>query len=176
MDNTLLVPNKVSGKLEIIDLTTGENVYHPKELANWQYTPSVGREIVQRVREGDPITAIGRREGCPPTSVLYSWIRLYPDFKEAIDLAKKERAEIYRDKIAESSEDTIEKEDVAAEKLRFDQLKWLAEKADPQQYGNQTKITGDLNAPLTLIVDTGIRRSQNKTEELLPAPTEPVPA
>ena len=55
----------------------------------------------------------------------------------------------------------IDKDEVSALKLRTDLYKWGAEKANPNEYGVQTKITGDNNAPLQIVVDTGIKREED---------------
>lgn len=61
-----------------------------------------------------------------------------PDFRKDIDLARKGRAEKWVNMIAESvnRETPVPPAEVPAEKLKFEQLKFLAKADNPERYGD----------------------------------------
>lgn len=63
------------------------------------------------------------------------------DFRKDIDNARKARAEVWINNIVESatSEEEMSSNDIAREKLRFDQLKFLAGADNPDRYGTTAK-------------------------------------
>lgn len=126
----------------------------------WTYNEVYRDLICNLLAQGKTFSEITKMRGFPGMSVIAQWRAGHSDFEAAIRGARKMGADFYADKIAESLEEgrTLNKDEIPAEKLYYDKLKWLAEKADPEQYGNRTTIAGDKDAPLTLIVDTGIRR------------------
>lgn len=68
------------------------------------------------------------------------------DFKEAVDSAKRDRADVWFDKIVESQgKANLSKEDVPVEKLQFEQRKYLAAIDNPEKYAERTKNTIDFN-------------------------------
>lgn len=167
------------GSLQKIDIMTGDIVstsprFEDSLIANrplspefikgntktWHYNEMYRDLVVQKIMEGKTITAIGKLDGFPSATILYRWRQEYEEFNDAIKFAKKARAEKYADRLAETVEETreLDKEDIAAEKLFMEKLKWLAEKDDPETYGPRIKHSGDADQPLTLIVDTGIPR------------------
>lgn len=127
----------------------------------WSYNDTYRDLICNLLATGKTFTDISKMRGFPGVSVIAQWRAAHSDFEDAIRAARRMGADYYADKIADSLEEgrVLNKDEIPAEKLYYDKLKWLAEKADPDQYGNRTKISGDKNAPLTLIVDTGIQRT-----------------
>lgn len=85
-------------------------------------------------------------------STLNYWRNRHPEANDKIKQAIKMRASRLVEQVLEegkSSGDT---------KVRIDAYKYVAEKTDPENYGNRTKIVGDPNAPLGFVLETGIRR------------------
>lgn len=68
-----------------------------------------------------------------------------PEFKDALDAAKKERADVWFSDIAKSVRKDLTKEEVAAEKLKFEQRKYLASIDNPDKYAEKSKKEIDLN-------------------------------
>lgn len=130
----------------------------------WHYSAVYKDLIANHIAEGKTLSAISKLPGMPSTSIIAQWRAKHPELEDAIRAARKQQADFYADKIADQVDETRElsKDEIPAEKLYYEKLKWLAEKADPDQYGNRTKISGDADAPLTLVVDTGIRRDKPK--------------
>lgn len=67
------------------------------------------------------------------------------EFKENIAEAKKARADVFYEKIVDSVETVLEKDEVAAAKLRIDTLKYLAAIDNPDKYSEKVKHSMDVN-------------------------------
>lgn len=67
------------------------------------------------------------------------------EFKEQLAEAKKDRADLFYEKIVDSVDDVLEKEEVPAAKLRIDTLKYLASIDNPDKYSEKVKHQHDIN-------------------------------
>jgi hypothetical protein len=114
--------------------------------------------ICQRVVEGERITKICGTDGIPPYGIISKWFTKYPDFKEAYVAAKAGRAEVMHDKVLDAADEVFDKDDAPAAKVKSDAYKWSASKSNPDEFGDRTKVVGDKNAPVQIIIDTGIRK------------------
>lgn len=69
-----------------------------------------------------------------------------PDFKDAVERAKKERADKWFEEIAKSAQNpNLSKDDVPGEKLKFEQRKYLAAIDNPDKYAEKSKREIDVN-------------------------------
>lgn len=69
-----------------------------------------------------------------------------PEFKEAVENAKKARADVWYEDIARSvKDDHLTKDEVPAAKLKFEQRKYLAAIDNPDKYAEKSKKEIDLN-------------------------------
>jgi hypothetical protein len=144
----------------------------PSHLPNIVYPFNhVTAELICRyITEGKTIIEIGKMEGMPPQHIIFQWKRRHPEFKAQVNEARKDRAEYFADLAIEEAAHAKEAK-VQSDRLRVDTYKWAAEVGDRDTYGRSTKITGDPNAPIGFIIDTGIRRDPEPTT---PSPT-PLP-
>lgn len=67
------------------------------------------------------------------------------EFKEAVAEAKRARADVFYEKIVDSVDLPLEKEEVPAAKLRIDTLKYLASIDNPDKYSEKVKHQHDVN-------------------------------
>jgi hypothetical protein len=129
--------------------------------------------ICEKIVTGTPLL-----RACEELGLRYStvckWRRENADFKEALKMARKDRAEAFHDQALERSAVATE-ENSKADKLRIDTLKWAAEKGDPEEFGNQTKVVGDKNQPVVFTISTGINR-EKRTDVPVPAARDVSPA
>jgi hypothetical protein len=64
-----------------------------------------------------------------------------PEFIKQIEEARKNRAEFWISKIANSVDDVLDAKEVPSEKLKFDKLMYLAKADNPDRYGvGKTKV------------------------------------
>lgn len=152
--------DKETKDLVTYDIRTGEVVSRNgvlQEKAKFVYSLQVADMVCYYLREGLSYRKIGLKEGMPSIHILYRWEALHPDFKERVKNARAGRADYYRDKAEDALDRCVDKDSVTMTKLKFDGFMKLAEKDNPAQYGN-TKEGGGGNAPLQIIVQTGISR------------------
>ncbi len=162
--NVVTYINKETGKLEKLDTETGlvlkpEDFYSPKKKK--KYNLDDAAKVCALLRSGFPIASLGEEQGLPDIETIYYWKRHHPDFDVAIKEARQYAAEAFANKAINIANnlDGASKDEVQVAKLQIDTYKWVAEKMNPDLYGNKTKIAGDNEQPLTIIVDTGIKRS-----------------
>lgn len=67
------------------------------------------------------------------------------EFKDAVDQAKRSRADKWFEDIGKSVGKDLEKDQVPAEKLKFEQRKYLAAIDNPDKYAEKSKKEIDLN-------------------------------
>lgn len=107
--------------------------------------------------EGYSLREITAMEGMPPLRTILTWLSSNEGFKKEFETAKRERGLYFADKVHEIAHTVTEGNSKSA-KVAMDGMKWLASTANPDEYGSKTKITGDKNAPVAFIIDTGIRK------------------
>ena len=127
-------------------------------LKSYPYSKTLGDLICEQIVHGKSIQAACEEMNIPYSIVLH-WSRQHPEFKEAMAQAKKDRAEWMHGELLEVARTK------ADTKTHIEALKWSAEKDDPEKFGARTKISGDPNAPVSFIIDTGIRRDVTPKEE-----------
>lgn len=102
---------------------------------------------------------------CEDLSLEYTlvvrWRREHPEFAEALKEARRDRAEVYHDRALQIAEASTE-ENAKRARIQIDTNKWAAEKANPAEFGNQTKVVGDSTQPISFVVNTGVRRASDE--------------
>lgn len=159
---------KENGKLWQVDLATGDEAPCALEgtlqtMPRTRYSLELAGRITQAVREGASIASLSKLPEYPSASVLYSWARKHPDFGDALNMAREDRAEYYHDKVLEAVEELVDKEDVPVTKEKVAAYKWAAEKGNPSRYGKGS--SADIAGNVTIIVDTGIHGIKEIKEE-----------
>jgi len=104
----------------------------------------------------------GIQKACDAVGITYreycQWRKIYPEFADMLDEARKDRAELIFEKLERVAEETDEDEDaVALGRLKADIYKHVSEVADPSRYGKKTQITAKIGVG-RIEIETGIRR------------------
>lgn len=158
----ITILNPKTKKLETFDQRTGELIVKEGDGAlTLHYTTELGDAIANLVREGYTLKKIAEIEGMPPLHYIYSWRSGHPDFAKKMKDARKDRATWFHDEAVEVLKEsaTIEKDEVAREKFRFDSFLKLAERGAPEEYG--AKPAGAIGGgAMTIVINTGINREQ----------------
>lgn len=155
--------NKEERRLETYNIHTGELIsYEGMVPKGFQpYSVEINFAICAMVREGKTLEQISQIPGMPPHHLMLSWKAYHPDFKKALAEARLDRAEVFHDKavkvLDDASQTNLSKDDVPAEKFKFDGYLRLAEMNNPEMYNK--KPTGNTGVgALQIIVQTGINR------------------
>ena len=171
----MVVLNKNTGEYDTIHVPTGE-VISGSELSaqskKFVFNADIARVYVcQLLREGRTMLDISKMSDMPSASLISSWRQRHPMFKEALELARKERAEVYHDKVVEQADELVSdsptKEEIAGKKVAIDAYKWAASKGDPSRYGPKQEVTTKEEKATTIVLNTGIvRRSDQEVEDV----------
>jgi len=166
--NEFVTRDPESGELQVIDMETGEVVSSqtnliPKETFAFSY--ELAMLICQKVAEGATMSQLDSDPEIPPLHIIQHWRRAQPMFDAELKLARKQRADVYHDRVAEIARNAGEmnygsREEIAGAKLAADQYRWLAEKGNPDAYGNKVTHEGSEEKPITMrVINTGINRA-----------------
>lgn len=167
-----VVYNKETKSYELIDLETGESVDSgtlPSSLGAYAYNTHMAKLICQQVVEGKSILTISNDPMFPPLAVIQSWRRMFPDFEEALGVARKMRADVMHDKALAIADDmaangaNMSKTEIEAKKAATATYQWSAERSDPASYGARPTVVAQ-SAPATIIINTGIKREPKTVE------------
>lgn len=141
----------------------GRIVYLEKGMELGEF-PTIYREydrvmcdlICQRIVEGVPVTEICEEPGMPPYAVISRWRREHEEFNLAYERARRDRAEVFFDKVVQRAEGIEDKDDAQVAKVEIEAYKWAAEKSDPDRMrGKEAVGVG----PAVIVIETGIRRA-----------------
>ena len=173
-----LIPKQDGQQINLVDIRTGEIVNTTG--ITWEYRDQIGQVICNYIRDGETLKKISAKPGFPPLHILHLWRKHTPEFKVLLRDAELDRADFYQACAIEKSEEALDqaeqpKDINTATKNLVDTYKWAAEKDNPEKYGNKTKIIGDPDAPISFIIDTGIRREDPEPIEIPVEPTPPSP-
>lgn len=138
----------------------GDDEFKELEARSYPYSEVIADIICQKIAEGGKITEICGVPPIPPYDIVRRWMHRNTEFKVNYKAAKEARAESMHDRaltVAEKSD----KETSTSDKLYIDALKWSASKSSPDEFGDRTKVVGDKNAPVSFIIDTGIRKEDD---------------
>lgn len=151
----------------------------------WAYSETLIDIICSKILDdGKSLTAICKEPGMPPFSVLARWRRKFPEVEEKIKQARADRAEVLREQVVDEAMAELYHRDVdgnlvldasgkpvpitpssewiAQRKLRVGALQWAAGMDNPDRYGQKAKVAGDTKVTVQLLVDTGIRRPEDR--------------
>ncbi len=122
------------------------------------YTPELAFFIIEDYTAGKSLAEIATRPDMPSLAVINKWLHREDAFRKDFEEARALRALMYEgviDSVMQSA-DGVEKEEVPAQRLKFDTAAWLAEKNDPARFGKKTTLSGDKDNPIQIIVSTGV--------------------
>lgn len=134
----------------VVFLEKGLNLDYTRHIRQPPFSKMLGDLICEQIVEGKS-RVLAAQTFNVKYSTLRFWERENEDFKLALQQAEKDRADYYFEESMELARRTSD----------LKGLQWGAEKSNPEKYGNKTKISGDANAPIQFVIDTGIRRTSD---------------
>lgn len=130
----------------------------PDDYQLFKYNNELALNICQLIAEGMTLKRIGQMKDFPPSSVILHWYFKDEQFREAIDNARKMRAEVFHDELVNIAE-TVREEDTKSAKVKIDAFKYLMEVNDKERFGTVPKMPSTENT-FTFVFDTGINREK----------------
>ena len=154
-DSDVLVPNGLEGELKEME--------SPRR--GHYYSPLLAKAFCARIAEGATLKEVCAEPGMPTIHQVQQWRMHSDEFENLYEKARQARAELLHDEVLETSREPMLKDDVPAAKLKTDNLKWSAEKSDPNRFGNRREEKE--SAPTTIVIETGIRRKGDEERSSL---------
>ncbi len=154
--------NQHKKQFEEVNMITGAvtplKTSEPSEVE--RFSLETAAAICDLVRSGKTIAAIAKMDEFPSATTIYNWKSLFPLFAEKLEAAIKDRSFYFQDMIIDDLKEVenLHKDEVPAKKLQVDTAFKLMEKSNPEVFGNKVQLSGNKDAPLTMVIDTGIRR------------------
>jgi hypothetical protein len=166
-------PQETPSTFSAIELPNGRTVYVQQGIntnvptREITYSPLIIDLLCQKIAEGGSLTELCRQREYPSYSTLRRWARQHTWIDEALQQARRDRAEYFRDKAVHTAEGAEGRDPISVANLQVDTYKWAAG-VDDGKYSPKAKIEASINLPTQIIVKTGIDRTP------LPAPQEPI--
>ncbi len=170
-DNNQGVPET----LELVVLEDGTKVWTQPALVaitkrtnDVLFSPILIDLICQAIVQGKNVTDICDVPPYPSYVTFCRWRREHPWIDEALDRARADRAELYRDQVLKEAKEAVSTKDpINASNLKIETLKWAAGVDSPAKYSPKAKMEATVNMPTQIIVNTGIDRTQ-KVKDVTP--------
>ena len=123
------------------------------------YSYELGSLIISKIFEGGKLSEICGRHGIPSIATVFAWMHHVPEFREAYDVTRESLALLASEDIQELARTSryMDRNEVPAAKLRFDVLKFIAERNDRTRYAVQPP-KDDIDSGVTIVIDTGTRK------------------
>lgn len=126
-----------------------------------QFTDMLADLICQQVSNGDSLKTVLSKMNIP-YALGTGWRRKFPEFNDALNQAYQDRADYLADRALEEAEEaTPTVAGVAHAKLITETLWKSAEVANGKKYSPKQKFEGNINIPMQITIETGIRRSED---------------
>jgi hypothetical protein len=121
------------------------------------FTDELASAICDRLAAGEPLTKICADENMPGRSTVCAWRHAHPEFQTKYARAREDAGDVWAERALQAalSADPVT---AVANRLKFDGLRWYASKLAPRTYGDKIQHTGDGGGPVTLQVNTGVKR------------------
>lgn len=126
------------------------------------YNPAIIDMMCAKIAEGGSLSDLCETPGFPSYALLCRWRRAEPWINEALDMARKDRAEYMRDRALKEALAARDKNDAPAQALKTETYKWAAG-VDDGKYSPKAKVEATVNQPTQIIVVTGIDRTRDVT-------------
>lgn len=130
----------------------------------WVYQPALVDELCAEIVNGGSLTMLCDGVRFPPYAQFCRWRRNHPEISQQLEEARRDRAESMRDLALVRAMEAQGKNDTPAKQLQVETLKWLSGVDDPK-YKQNAKVDVALTAPTQIIVNTGIDRKNDSTQD-----------
>ena len=97
------------------------------------YTPERGREICDRLANGESMVSIARDPAMPCAGTIYGWVHKFPDFEDMYVIARRLQADYLFDEAREVALG-VTPHTVWARRLQFDVIRWQTARMAPRKY------------------------------------------
>lgn len=122
------------------------------------YSPELAQTICEYLEDGLTVLDVAAIDGMPSRATIFLWRETYPVFRTMYERARELSAETLEHEALRTIRNAETKEQAYAASTRFDVIKWVAAKRNPEVYGE--KITQDVRFSGTVTVEHVTDRAQ----------------
>lgn len=167
LENKQLVEVQYDGRSVLVQRGLEGNFLTPT-YRGASYNKEIGDVIIDRILSGRLLKNICKEPGMPSPGIVQRWRMENPDFAKRFEQAREMRAEMMHDDALETSAEVGEdKADVERIKLQTKTYQWSAERNDPRRYGAKANTEAQNTAPVTFVINTGVRRENEVEGEIV---------
>lgn len=123
------------------------------------YTEAQGDAICEWIATGNSLSS-WCRDNDTALSTVYRWLRLHDDFSANYARAREDAADTLVDKLGEVA---TEEEDVQRAKLKCDNIKWVASRMKPKNWGDKIGLTDGDGGKLSVKIVSYYDKSGQKS-------------
>jgi hypothetical protein len=109
------------------------------------FTPELGREICERIANGESLKAVGQDPAMPCAATILRWAAEFPDFGNDYAHARQLMADVLFDEAREVALGTTPAT-VWADRLRFDTIRWMTARMAPKKYCERVVVEAEVAA------------------------------
>lgn len=129
------------------------------------YNPEIALQIVERIAQGETISAIcAKGSGMPHPVTFKRWVVNQPDLARALDAARKISAQSLEEEAIDAAREIKRAQrdgtQVRAVEVLLNQLRWSAERRDPGQFGTKAPIS--VRVPITIVSSLDMGKAQGQ--------------
>ncbi|MCE2574830.1 terminase small subunit [Komagataeibacter sp. FNDCR2] len=118
------------------------------------YTPEIAEEILERLEDGEGLSAICALEGMPSQGAVRHWVQTDHDgFAARYARARERGLEKHADEIIEIADTARDSDSASAARVRVDARKWILSKLLPKQYGDKINLEHSGEVAMTDVPD-----------------------
>jgi hypothetical protein len=114
------------------------------------YTEELAAQILGRLADGEPLTAICKTAGMPPRRTVCAWRHAHPEFQASFARAREDAGDVWAERALQAAL-TATPETAQAARVRFDALRWYASKLAPRVYGDRLEHVGKITHQIDVV-------------------------
>ncbi len=119
--------------------------------------------VIIQVENGMTMKRISQQEGMPTYGQLMGWMWRYPEFGQAVVMARSAHAHAFVDKIVDVMEEVETGEmPIANAEFIASNSKWLAQHLNPDTYGDRKNVKGQLDVSASFTVISGVPQPEHE--------------
>jgi transposase-like protein len=107
------------------------------------FTPELGREICERIANGESLKAVGQDPTMPCSGTILRWAAEFPDFGNDYAYARRLMADLLFDEAREVALGATPGT-VWADRLRFDTIRWMTARMAPKKYCERVVVEAEV--------------------------------
>lgn len=124
-----------------------------------RYSPDVTATILDRLADGEALTAICKQPGMPAAKTVHRWLHSVSEFRAAYDLARRQSSEVWYGKlkalIDELAAGGMKYDTMQSKRAAVGAIQWLMSKLDAGKWGERMPATPVVAIQINSTLDLG---------------------